>query len=299
MVDIISDATATLEAELNKFKSLVDQGRDKAYTTLDESLTAATQKLDELPTKFSKYLQDNPVKSYVDGSVFRDLIGAAKTAYSTEVSNMLNDVTTGYTTAKSNVSIDFQKALNDAQVTLINDISTKYISDTEFQTKYDKTQKDMTDYIKSTSDLISARSTDNDAKFTSARGNSQTISEDLFNQFENSRPLVRDVGNIVSPHPVNFGSDNEFSIDLKNIGGKLWEGFIGLVLQDQYYKRLVMNDAVQIFQIPPGQTMTLKQSFNIPKAISVTDKNTGQSVMRNWGNELSYKIRINTRSTAG
>jgi len=73
------------------------------------------------------------------------------------------------------------------------------------------------------------------------------------------------------------------------LDGRSWTGWVGIIVTDEYYKKLEFIDQIGSNHIiNQGETKTIKRDIILPKTMKVKGEN------RSLGKTLTYKIVINT-----
>lgn len=296
---VISDVTELLGVQLDRFKGLIDIAKNKATTAISAAETKAVAKFQNSPGSLSRYLAAHNIGHFLDGKDFREDVSTLRSAAQTEMSNLLSQVQSSYTVAKNNVNTDFNEDVVKAQQKMIDAINANQITDVDFQTKYDAMQTQLQEAVQAAVDAITSHVATVDDSYMVAQAEAKTILNQTFEDFIYNRPIVRYTGTMNVPVAPSFDGTDEVSVELENIGGEPWVGYIGLKLEDEYYKKYENNDVVQpLYTILPGQTSMVKRNFVIPEKIKTTPKtgaSAGKEVAMNWGNRLTYTAKVNTR----
>lgn len=291
MATKITDATPWLKDLVDKYVASSELARTTAVQSIDQSLSDIEVSLSEVPDKIESYIKSNPINMYVDGTVFRNAVTSFQNAVGAELGNVLNQVVVGYGVRKDNIQIDFNQAMSDANDSFNGAFySGVVIDDPDYETK----RADAVSEIQAASDyaveVLTSEFTRADDEFVQTRDGVVNLVSTLIKDHVFNRPLIRSTGKFYAPSYPNFGIQEEYGLQVTNVGNKPWVGSIGLSLTDEYYKNWTNNDpSVFGTTVKPGETVRLTRMFTVPKVVYVKGN------PRNFGKTITYKIMINTK----
>lgn len=204
------------------------------------------------------YIKLHPVKMYVDGTKFRTSISDLLNGTRNEVLSKINEALSLFSTRSQNASIDY------------NETITTTAEASDFST-----------YIKDYSDKLTAAA--------------QVVLDNVDSLIEShtlDRPLLRATGNRkMVPSTLNFDGITTFSYEFKNVGNKIWSGWMTLKLTDQYKKSVSVDFAPSnIPVVDPGETVWLSREITVEKTQYVNGS------PRTWGSTTKIQVGIYTRN---
>ena len=114
--------------------------------------------------------------------------------------------------------------------------------------------------------------------FSLAHKKIETQLDEIVTAFVTDRPIIRFTGNVVKPADgIVFDANNNFSVNLQNIGNKPWTGKMAIKVKDQYNKS-IESSKVQVPTLAPGAITDVSLPIYVPKEDPVTRYNMGTSL---------------------
>jgi len=264
----------------------------------------------------SDYIAAHPINTFVDNTAFRTAITQYVTDLRGIITSYISRAQYSDSVRVGNAELDFNTAINDANTTFYDTLNSVIITDPDYQSKYNAVRTNIDNY---TTAIISRLQSEITNVYQSALfdfiNSTRTACYAQISAYVFNRPILRVVD---FRYPVEIGLSNDYmpaknveatatsgayvldavpaitiyntvEIDLKNVGRKNWTGWVGLIVTDEYYKKLeFLTQTGTNYVIKPGEIVTVKRDIILPRTMMVD----GQA--RSLGKVLTYKIVINT-----
>jgi hypothetical protein len=326
MPEVVSDAGPFLASQLTLFKSAVNSAKAAYNSALSASMDTYKANLGAISGRVTAYITAHPLNAYVDNESFRKASSQYESDLRSIITNYINRANYGSSTRVGNAEMDFNDVLNDANTAFYDKLNSVSITDTDWTAKSDANTALMNTFTTEVIDSITAAGTKYQNDMLDFSNESKVGLFAVVTNFLTERPLVRvmdfryPVEVVLSvraseatpeipatdttswqparPAVVATSVPNPVEIDLKNVGKKTWTGWIGVIVTDQYYKKVeYLAPAGANVVIAPGASATVKRDIVLPKVMTwtyATGAHAGVSQELNLGDTLTYKIVINT-----
>lgn len=291
----ITDATPWLNSIKTEFNNAISSAKNTAKSKLSD---IKTRLVNEINTEINSTLNDistaAPSDVYMDSTKFRTAISTIKSNASKDISNVYNTVTNKLKFLGDNVYIDYNYAMSKAYDNLNLKISeavyTDQIDDKDYSKKYETFKTDVSKIVDDANMELDNAFTETKNAISNAYLEGVKKIQSKIDSIILDRPLLRPTGNIIYPQTPTLDAENEYGIELTNVGRKPWKGTIGIKIIDQYYKT-VEDDGTNAtpVTIDPGKTVFIKRKIMVPKVIQTKDG------PRNLGDELTVKLYLVTK----
>ncbi len=136
MVQKITDVGPFLEGLLSTFKQSVTAAKDKYLQDMAAADNYYKSKLPSVVPAASQYLVDHPVVAVAYSKEFLALLSGTKDAAVASAGNVLSEAQIGYDTMRTNANLDYSNAVSRAYDEFNFALSSAYIVDATFDSKY-------------------------------------------------------------------------------------------------------------------------------------------------------------------
>jgi hypothetical protein len=291
MAETLADVGPFLTGHLEIYKDALTKAVSAYRIALDESLVQSRSALAIIPGKVSEYMSTHPIDSYVENTAFRKALSQYSSDIRAIITNYIGRSNNGDSTRSTNAGNDFNGAMNDANTNFYDALNSVIIVDENYQTKYTDTKALMDAFTQSIIDSVTPMASRHQSDLLDSVNNVKSAMYVTLATFMKGRPLLR-VSDYRYPIEIDFMNPVMVEVDVKNIGGVSWEGWLGVTVADEYYKKVeYLDQKGSNYTLAPGASTTLQRDIILPKTLIWKGKTL------NLGKKLTYKVVINTIKT--
>lgn len=290
MAEVLDDVSPFLGFHLESYKTALRAAINAYSEALDASLVGVRSALSVVYPKVSEYIITHPLDSYVDNTAFRKAMSSYSSDIRSIIQNYITRAQTGDSTRTTNAGNDFNDVINDSNLSFYDAINSVVITDEAYQTKYDAVKTEMDAFTQSIIDQASPLSSRHQSNVLDIINDVRNKTGVSFTSFVKDRTLLR-ITDFRYPIEVEYDTPVDVEVDVKNIGGKPWAGWIGVTVTDEYYKKVEFNSQDgPTYTILPNISTTIKRAIILPKTVL----NPKSNKHLNLGKKLTYKVSVNT-----
>lgn len=295
MTDTIADATPWLDSIKSEFANKVETAKNIAISNVGNIKSKLEKRMNAgIDNILSKIDSANPTDVYIDSSKFRTAIDTIKANAKNELSSIYATISNLMILYMDNINIDYNSALSKAydemNITISEATYKMKITDKDYANKYNKFNNEISEIVNKSNETIASTIKSLQIHVNSIYLNGvRSVQERIYNIITD-RPLLRPTGELTIPDKLTLNAENEYGIELKNVGSKPWRGTIGITLIDQYKKTIEDNgENAPDVVIKPGSTVYIKRKIYVPKVVQTKNE------QRNFGTNVTTKMYLITR----